>query len=116
MADAKVISIKNAEHYSWGEQCDGWHLVKQDELSVIQERMPPGTSESKHYHNKARQFFYVLSGEAVMELSGKRHIIRKNEGIEAAPLQPHRIYNYTEEDLIFLVISQPKSHGDREAV
>ena len=23
-----VISMENAEHYIWGEVCDGWHLLK----------------------------------------------------------------------------------------
>ncbi len=22
-----LISIENAEHYIWGENCDGWHLL-----------------------------------------------------------------------------------------
>ena len=38
-----VKSIKNAEHYQWGNACDGWHLLKSETLSVIQEKMPAGT-------------------------------------------------------------------------
>lgn len=34
------VSKENAEHYVWGGSCDGWHLVKGQELSVIHERMP----------------------------------------------------------------------------
>ncbi|PKF76460.1 cupin domain-containing protein, partial [Vibrio sp. vnigr-6D03] len=34
-----VISRENAEHYVWGERCDGWHLVKSTSLSVIQEKV-----------------------------------------------------------------------------
>ena len=34
-----LVSIKNAEHYFWGEKCDGWHLAKSSGLSVIQERV-----------------------------------------------------------------------------
>lgn len=34
------ISKANAEHYLWGGDCDGWHLVKSQGLSVIHERMP----------------------------------------------------------------------------
>jgi hypothetical protein len=46
----KISSIENAEHYIWGEGCDGWHLVQPDSLSVFQERMPPGCSEKMHLH------------------------------------------------------------------
>jgi hypothetical protein len=31
-----IVSIENAEHYIWGEICDGWHLLKRDDMSVIQ--------------------------------------------------------------------------------
>jgi hypothetical protein len=44
------ISIGSAEHYTWGSVCDGWHLVRRPELSVIRERMPAGTSEVRHFH------------------------------------------------------------------
>jgi mannose-6-phosphate isomerase-like protein (cupin superfamily) len=108
-----MISIENAEHYSWGETCDGWHLVKNEELSVIQERLPPGASETKHFHNYSRQFFYILSGNAVIEVGGKRETLNAREGIEIPPGVRHQIFNESDRDVEFLVISQPPSHGDR---
>ena len=62
------MSTSTAEHYTWGEACDGWHLVKQDGVSVIQERMPAGTAETRHRHARSRQFFYVLSGSLTIEM------------------------------------------------
>jgi len=56
-----------AEHYIWGDVCHGWRLLSQPDLSVIQERVPPGGAETRHYHTNARQFFFVLSGTATME-------------------------------------------------
>ena len=44
---AQIISTKSAEHYKWGADCDGWHLVKTADLSVSEERMPAGTSETR---------------------------------------------------------------------
>lgn len=52
-----ITSAENAEHYIWGDHCDGWHLLKTERLSVIQERMPPGTAEQRHYHERAQQLF-----------------------------------------------------------
>jgi len=43
----KVISLDNAEHYTWGGVCDGWHLFKSSDLSIIQERVPPGGAEPR---------------------------------------------------------------------
>ncbi|WAH38772.1 cupin domain-containing protein [Alicyclobacillus dauci] len=108
-----MISKENAEHYIWRGICDGWHLVKQDDLSIIHERMPRGTSEVRHFHNKSRQFFFVLSGMATLEVDGDQHVIREFQGIEVAPGTPHQMMNTSQEDVEFIVVSQPMSHGDR---
>jgi mannose-6-phosphate isomerase-like protein (cupin superfamily) len=111
-----IVSKENAEHYTWGGICDGWHLVRQGDLSVIHERMPSGASEVRHYHNKARQFFFILSGVATLEVNGKREVIRPLQGVEVPPGVPHQMINESQNDVEFLVISQPMSHGDRIAV
>jgi mannose-6-phosphate isomerase-like protein (cupin superfamily) len=110
------VSISTAEHYAWGSSCDGWHLVNRPELSVIRERMPPGTSEARHVHSSARQFFYVLSGFAHIEVDGVEIALSVGEGLEIAPGAPHRIFNRADVPLEFLVVSQPHSHGDRTSV
>lgn len=107
------ISKENAEHYIWGEKCDGWHLVKGQDLSVIHERMPGQTAEVRHYHERSRQFFFVLSGEAVLEVNGVRHELKSQEGVEVPPLVPHQMKNESRDDVEFLVISQPTTRGDR---
>jgi mannose-6-phosphate isomerase-like protein (cupin superfamily) len=111
-----MIDTESAEHYIWGEVCDGWHLVKSAGLSVIQERMPPGATEVRHYHNFARQFFFILSGTATMELNGEEQTLTARQGIEVSPGAPHQMFNRSSEPLEFLVISQPASHGDRVIV
>lgn len=112
----KIISKENAEYYKWGEICDGWHLLKSDDLSVIQERVPPGGTEVKHYHERAHQFFFVLAGQATLEIEEKRFVLNAQQGISVLPKVPHRLLNEAHEDLLFLVISAPKSHGDRVLV
>lgn len=110
------ISKENAEHYIWGGRCDGWHLVKRDELSVIHERMPAGTAEVRHYHEQARQFFFVLQGTATLEVDGERQVILPFQGVEVPPHVPHQMINESAEDVEFLVISQPTTRGDRVVV
>ncbi len=109
----KPASVKNAEHYLWGDGCDGWHLLNRDEISVIQERMPSGTSEKMHFHKFARQFFFVLDGTATVDLEGEQTVLGKHQGIEVPPGISHQMRNETLEDLSFLVFSVPKSHKDR---
>jgi mannose-6-phosphate isomerase-like protein (cupin superfamily) len=111
-------SASTAEHYIWGDNCDGWHLLKSDSLSVIQERMPPGTAEQRHYHTKAQQLFFVLSGEAVFEIGEDGDTVRvlAHESLHVPPLTPHCIANPGPAELHFLVVSEPKAHGDRVTV
>ena len=108
-----IISRRTAEHYNWGGDCDGWHLVKSPALSAIEERVPPGRSEVRHFHEKAEQFFYVLKGEATMEIEGETHRLSPGESIHVPPGRKHRLYNEEKEDLEFMVVSTPPSHGDR---
>lgn len=110
---AKVVSQHNTEHYAWGGDCDGWHLLKVPGLSVTQERVPPGRYEVRHYHQHAHQFFYVLSGVATLEVDGLVMKVGAQQGCSVPPKVPHRLSNEDAEDLQFLVVSTPLSHGDR---
>lgn len=108
-----VVSIENAEHYIWGEICDGWHLLKRDDMSIIQERVPAGSQEIIHYHPKARQFFYVLEGEGTMVFEDSQVALHKGEGLEVPPQIRHQFRNQSNADVHFLVISVPTAGGDR---
>jgi mannose-6-phosphate isomerase-like protein (cupin superfamily) len=109
----ELVDKQSAEHYAWGNGCDGWHLVKTPVLSVIEERMPPGTSEVRHYHQKASQFFYVLRGTLFIEVDGKEFELNAGQSLPIAAGRAHQVRNSSAEDVGFLVISNPPSHGDR---
>ena len=109
----QVVKIQNAEHYTWGQGCDSWHLLQTSALSIIAERMPPGTSETRHHHGSARQFFYVLEGQLTIEVDHQVFVVSQNEGLEIAPGKAHHVFNKSCGATRFLVISQPPSHGDR---
>ena len=108
-----IKSTENAEHYTWGDNCDGWPLLRSDSLSVIQERMPPATAEQLHYHKRAQQVFYILSGTATFEVEGASKTVLAGQSIHIQPKSKHRILNNGDNDLHFLVISEPKTQGDR---
>jgi mannose-6-phosphate isomerase-like protein (cupin superfamily) len=112
---AKVIDTSNAEHYTWGDNCDGWYLVRTPELNIIEEKMPPGTSETRHHHIRARQFFFVLEGELTMEVEHHEFVVKAGQGIEISPGQAHQAMNKSGAALRIMVTSQPPSHDDRVA-
>lgn len=110
------IDTETGEHYTWGDGCDGWHLVDGEGLSVISERVPPGEAEQRHVHGQSRQFFYVLDGEAVVEVDGEEYRLVEHRGIEVPPGTPHQFRNESGEDVEFLVVSAPATRGDRVEV
>lgn len=109
----KVLSTQTAEHYTWGQRCDGWHLLRSDACSVIRERMPPQTSEVAHFHTRSRQFSYVLAGTLTIIVTGEHQVLNHEQGLEIPPKATHRVLNDTDSDVHFIVISAPPSHGDR---
>jgi|ERR1035437_1494122 mannose-6-phosphate isomerase-like protein (cupin superfamily) len=110
---AQPVSATNAEHYTWGGNCDAWYLVRTPGLNIIEELMPPGASETPHHHVHARQFFYVLTGELTLTVGGHDHILHAQEGLEIAPGEIHQAINRTSAPVRILVTSSPPSHNDR---
>ncbi|MGK3142314.1 cupin domain-containing protein [Pantoea sp. C2G6] len=108
-----MISKESAEHYNWGEACDGWYLMKREDMLIIHEKMPPNTQEQRHFHAVSRQFFFVLEGVLTMELEGKTHQIAARQGIEIPPAARHQARNDAEVPVEFIVISHPSTRGDR---
>lgn len=80
---------------------------------MISERVPPGGCESSHYHPLARQFFYILSGTAVMVVEDSEITLQQGQGLEISPGQIHQFKNLSQTDVDFLVISHPTTRGDR---
>lgn len=104
---------QNSKHYFWGKKCSGWHLVQSNDLHIIEEMMPPNTAETKHYHNIAQQFFYILKGIATFEIEEETYEIQTREGLQILPKMHHQISNLHHEPLEFLVISHPTTRGDK---
>lgn len=116
MDTPRKVTTASAAHYKWGSNCDGWYFLNTATLSVIKEIMPAGTSERSHLHRKAQQVFYILSGVAVFESGDHKIEVLAHESFYVPPGLVHKISNGGEDDLHFLVISEPRSHEDRMEV
>jgi mannose-6-phosphate isomerase-like protein (cupin superfamily) len=112
-----IVNRQTATHYKWGgsngDACDGWHLVRTPHLSIIEELMPPGTSEVLHFHDHSRQFFFVLEGELTIEVKQHSFALPAGAGLEVSPGEPHQVFNRSANPVRLLVTSQPPSHADR---
>jgi mannose-6-phosphate isomerase-like protein (cupin superfamily) len=112
-AHLQIQNTDTADQYTWGDGCIGWHLLRRNDLSVIQERVPPARSEVVHLHEHSRQFFFVLEGEATIMVGNEKVLLARHQGIEIPPGVVHQFRNDSSSDVVFLVISMPSSHGDR---
>lgn len=108
-----IKSKSNSEHYTWGENCSGWRLVNSPSLTVIEELMPPHTFEQRHFHQKAQQFFQILKGRAHFIIDNQSIEVDAGQGIHISPNTIHQIRNDQNEDLEFIVISEPSTKNDR---
>ena len=106
-------SKQQAKHYTWGENCDSWILAENQGISVKHETMPAGTKEKLHYHFKAQQYFFVLKGTAVFYAGNQKYELKEHEGILVEHEEQHFISNESQQNVEFLVISQPAIHNDR---
>jgi mannose-6-phosphate isomerase-like protein (cupin superfamily) len=108
-----IKNVRTGDHYQWGDVCDGWRLLERSDLSVIQERIPPGAGEARHYHARARQLFFVRHGELQIELQDRLFHLAEEDSLEVPPGDAHRVRNEGSVDAIFLVVSAPTTRNDR---
>lgn len=108
-----VSKYQPLKHYVWGNGCDGWNLADEATLSVKQERMPAGTSEQKHYHKEAQQFFFILKGTATFVIGEASITVASEQGFHIPAKTKHKICNHSSEDLEFILCSQPSTKNDR---
>ena len=116
MTSLTAVSTSTATHYTWGDRSDGWHLLAGPDLSVIEERVPAGAGEQPHRHRRARQFFYLLAGQAELHTEHGTVLLVPGSGVEVPPGVAHQFVNPGPAEARFLVISSPSTQGDREPV
>jgi len=67
----------------------------------------PMAHVARHKHLVQEQIYHVLEGEGLMEIAGKKHVVRKHDFIFLPPGVEHAIANSGLVDLVFLVITSP---------
>jgi|Deesub1362A_J573_1020465.scaffolds.fasta_scaffold04504_3 mannose-6-phosphate isomerase-like protein (cupin superfamily) len=92
----------------WTPNHFAWSLVDGDELSVKLEEIPEGGESELHFHEKSRQFFFILEGKADVKVEERCYQLKKHDGIEVLPGKKHQISNRGTQKLLFLLISSPK--------
>jgi quercetin dioxygenase-like cupin family protein len=71
----------------------------------------PKAYVAPHKHQVQEQVYHVLEGEGLMEIEGKRRVVRRHDVIFLPPGVEHAISNSGLTDLVFLVITSPPDDG-----
>jgi mannose-6-phosphate isomerase-like protein (cupin superfamily) len=69
----------------------------------------PRAHVAPHAHKVQEQVYHVLEGEGLMEIAGKRRVVRRHDVIFIAPKVKHAITNTGITDLVFIVATTPVS-------
>jgi mannose-6-phosphate isomerase-like protein (cupin superfamily) len=67
-----------------------------------------------HKHKVQEQVYHVLDGEGLMEIDGKKHVVRRHDVIFLPPGVEHSIANTGLADLVFLVVTSPVSDDTKD--
>ena len=60
-----------------------------------------------HAHQVQEQVYHVLEGEGLMEIGGRRQVVRRHDVIFIPPGVRHAITNSGLVDLVFVVVTAP---------
>jgi mannose-6-phosphate isomerase-like protein (cupin superfamily) len=81
--------------------------------SLAEATLEPGQATQRHYHGEAEEIYFVLEGEAEMELDGDRARVEHGQAIPIPPGARHQIRNVGTGPLrILCCCSPPYRHED----
>lgn len=67
----------------------------------------PKAYVATHAHEAKEQIYHVLEGEGLLELDGRRHVVRANSVVYIPPGLRHALHNTGLGNLVFLVVTTP---------
>jgi len=65
--------------------------------------VPPDTKQRLHFHREQTEVFYVLEGQAVIELAGEEFLARPGDAFVCSPGDKHSLWNRSDEDFRLVV-------------
>lgn len=93
-------------------QANDHPIDKNKDYGVIHAKLPAKSKEVRHFHRQSRQIFFMLVGNATIEVDGEVIELKPLESCEIPPRVAHQIFNKSDEEIAYIITSQPNSHGD----
>lgn len=69
--------------------------------------VPQGKLSPRHYHKVFEETYYLLKGQARMQIDGQEFTLSPGQSCLILPGEVHQVFNDRPEDLEFLVICAP---------
>lgn len=69
--------------------------------------IPNGKSSNLHYHKVTEETYFILKGEAEMQVNGKKFKLIPGQACYLEPGDIHQVHNEGEADLVFLAFCAP---------
>lgn len=86
-----------------------------ESYSVAQAVVPSGSSTLRHVHKRAEETYYILEGEALVEVAGESERVGPGDAVLIPAGAPHRLTAVGPRQVIMLCICCPAyAHGDTE--
>jgi mannose-6-phosphate isomerase-like protein (cupin superfamily) len=67
----------------------------------------PEKASLRHLHRRTEESYYVISGEAFVEIGDEQATLSPGQIVLIPAMQPHKVYNTGNEDLVLLVACAP---------
>lgn len=79
--------------------------------SLAEASIPAGAATERHYHRVSEEFYYLLGGEAEMEIDGEMRIVRAGDAVLIPAGAWHRIKALAEVTML-CCCAPPYAHED----
>ena len=76
-------------------------------LTVAEAYYPPGAKSPSHTHAKTTEIYFVLTGELVARVHGRRYEVRRGQLLYIPPGLEHRAENSSSKACRFMTINTP---------
>ena len=80
--------------------------------SLAEARLPPGGATTKHFHPKAEEIYYILTGGGKMTIDAETRSVGPGDAIAIPPGKVHQIVNDGPVPLVFLCCCAPAYEHD----
>jgi quercetin dioxygenase-like cupin family protein len=74
--------------------------------------VPPRTKQRLHLHREQTEVFYILEGEAVIQIRGQDYVARPGDAFICGPGDTHSLWNQSDEDFKVVVFKINKPNED----